>query len=155
MDLDYKIQYKKGITNAAADTLSRCPENGEVMAVSECIPSWMQKLKEGYEENPEDKQSLTELSITGRNDEGYTLTDGIIRFRGRVWVGSNALAQQHILQALHDSGIGGHSGITATYHRIRALFAWPQLKEAVHNFVQQCTTCQQAKVEHNKLPGLL
>lgn len=65
------------------------------------------------------------------------------------------LAQQHILQALHDSGIGGHSGITATYKRIQGLFAWPKMKESVHRFVQQCTTCQQAKIEHTKLPGLL
>jgi len=67
-------------------------------------------------------------------------------------VGTNALAQQHILQALHDSGIGGHSGITATYIRVKAL---SNLKQTVHDFVQQCSTCQQAKVEHKKMPGLL
>lgn len=77
MDLYYKIQYKKGITNAAADALSWCPGN-EVIAVSECIPSWVQKLKAGYEEYPEDKQLLSELSIASHNDKGYTLADGII-----------------------------------------------------------------------------
>lgn len=155
MDLDYKIQYKKGITNAAADALSRCTTEDTVSAIYECVPSWIQKLKDGYEEYPEDKQLLTELSLTGHNDNGYTLTNGVIRFKGRVWVGSNVLAQHHILQALHDSGIGGHSGITPTYSHIRALFAWPKLKETVLKFVQQCTTCQQAKVEHTKLPSLL
>jgi hypothetical protein len=59
------------------------------------------------------------------------------------------------MQGLHDSGIGGHSGITATYNRIKALFAWPNLKMSVQSFVQQCQVCQQAKVEHGKLPGLL
>lgn len=39
LDLDYKIQYKKGIANAAADALSRCPQTEEVAAVSECVPS--------------------------------------------------------------------------------------------------------------------
>lgn len=82
MDLDYKIQYKKGITNAAADALSRCTRDEEVAAISECVSSWIQKLKEGYEEYPEDKQLLTELSITGQNDKGYTLTNGVIRFKG-------------------------------------------------------------------------
>ena len=65
------------------------------------------------------------------------------------------MAQQHILQALHASGIGGHSGIQATYHRVKSLFAWPKLKETVTQFVQACTVCQQAKVEHVRLPGLL
>jgi hypothetical protein len=71
---------------------------------------WIQKLKEGYEDNSEDKQLLTELSISGQNDKGFMLTNGVIRYKGRVWVGNNTLAQQHIMQALHDSGIGGHSG---------------------------------------------
>jgi hypothetical protein len=129
MDLDYKIQYKKGSANVAADALSRCPVSTEVAAVSECVPLWIQKLKEGYEDNSEDKQLLTELSISGQNDKGFVLTNGVIRYKGHVWVGNNTLAQQHIMQALHDSGIGGHSGITATYNRIRALFAWPRLKD--------------------------
>jgi hypothetical protein len=97
MDLDYKIQYKKGSANVAADALSRCPVSNEVAAVSECVPLWIQKLKEGYEDNLEDKQFLTELSISGQNDKGYVLTNGVIRYKYRAWVGNNALAQQHIM----------------------------------------------------------
>ena len=59
------------------------------------------------------------------------------------------------MQALHSSGIGGHSGIQGTYHKVKALFAWPKLKASVTRFVQQCSICQQAKGEHVKLPGLL
>jgi len=65
------------------------------------------------------------------------------------------LAQSHILQALHSSGVGGHSGIHATYHKIKSLFAWPRLKASVHSYVQACSVCQQAKTEHVKSPGLL
>lgn len=75
--------------------------------------------------------------------------------KGRVWIGNNPLAQSHILQALHASGIGGHSGIQATYHRVKALFAWPKLKQFVTSYVQACDICQKAKVEHVRLPGLL
>ena len=87
--------------------------------------------------------------------KGYTLQDGVIRFKGRVWVGSKVLAQQHILEAVHDSGISGHSGINATYSRIKTLFAWPSMKQTVQNFVHQCQACQQAKSGHIKTPGLL
>jgi hypothetical protein len=72
-----------------------------------------------------------------------------------VWIAKNSLAQQHILEAVHDNGIGGHSGIYATYSRIKTLFAWPNMKQSVQTYVQQCQVCQQAKTEHIMIPGLL
>jgi hypothetical protein len=93
--------------------------------------------------------------VTGSNSAGFSLDKGVIRLHGKVWVGGNTLAQQHILQALHSSGIGGHSGTLATYQRIHKLFAWPNLKQSVTEFIQHCDTCQHAKAEHTKLPGLL
>lgn len=89
------------------------------------------------------------------NAAGFELTNGIIKFKGRVWVGNNTLAQNHILQALHDSAIGGHSGFPATYHRVKQLFAWPKMKQFIRDYVRSCTTCQQAKPEHVKSPDLL
>lgn len=155
MDLNYKIQYKKGTSNTAADALSRMPEPDAVLSISMCTPSWLERLQQGYEEDADSKQLLLELSLSSTNDRGYTLADGIIRHKGRVRVGNNTIAQQHILQALHASGLGGHSGIQATYHRVKALFSWPKLKQVVTEYVQSCTVCQQAKVEHSKIPGLL
>lgn len=38
---------------------------------------------------------------------------------------------------------------------MKHLFAWPNLKQTVQQFVQQCEICQQAKVEHTKIPRLL
>lgn len=155
MDLDYSIHYKKGITNAAADSLSRRPLPEPLMAISLCTPTWMEKLIAGCEDDAFTKQLLVELSLVPENYKGFALQNGIVRYKGRVWVGHNSLAQQHILQALHDSGIGGHSGFNATYQCIKQLFAWPKLKESVKQYVQACAMCQQAKVEHMKLPGLL
>jgi hypothetical protein len=59
------------------------------------------------------------------------LEEGIIRYKGRIWVDNSQLAQEHILQALHANGVGGHSGIQATYNRVKALFAWQKLKASV------------------------
>jgi hypothetical protein len=131
MDLQYKIQFKKGVTNTAAGALSRMPEQDTIYSISMSTPAWLERLQQGYEENAEDRQLLTELAISSSNDKGYTLVEGIIKHKERVWVGNNTLAQQHILQALHASGLGGHSGIQATYHRVKALFSWPKLTNYV------------------------
>jgi hypothetical protein len=155
MDLDFRIVYKQGATNRAADALSRCYSEDTVLAVSSCNPIWMQKVMEGYADDPEAQQLLAELAVHPDNARGYSLQEGLIRYKGRVWLGSNTLAQNHVIQALHSSAVGGHSGALATYQRIKALFAWPQMRTAITQFVQSCTVCQQAKSEHVKKPGLL
>lgn len=154
MDLKFKIVYKKGITNAAADALSRCPPISPILAISSCSPAWIEKLVQGYEDDSVAQQLLTELAIASPNSNGYSLVDGVIRHKGRVWLGTNSLAQQHVLEALHNSGIGDHSSFHGTYHRVKSLFSWPKMKDTVKQFIQQCEVCQQAKFEHVKSPRL-
>jgi len=118
-------------------------------------PKWLETVIEGYQLDHKTKELLAELSLTGSNDKGYTLTDGVIRYKGRIWLGQHKEAHQAILLALHNSGLGGHSGITATYHKVKALFAWPGMKEDIKKYINDCQVCSQAKTEHCKLPGLL
>jgi hypothetical protein len=153
LGLQYKIVYKKGSTNTVADALSRRPQ--ELCAISTSTPKWMETVVEGYLKDEQTKQLLTELSVQGTNEQGFSLSDGVIRKNGKIWLGNNKEAHKAILLALHSSGIGGHSGFRATYHRVRQMFAWPGLKQAVMAYVQQCVTCQQAKSEHIKTPGKL
>lgn len=155
MGLQYKIQYKKGTLNQAADALSRKHAETALNAITSCVPTWISDLIAGYDDDPTAKRLLVELAIHPDTESTYTLQEGVLRYKGRVYVGTNKLAQQHILQALHASGLGGHSGSTATYQQVKNLFAWPQLKQTVDDFVRQCSVCQQAKSEHTKLPGLL
>jgi hypothetical protein len=121
MGLQYKIQYKAGSSNRAADALSCC-ESKVVGAISTCAPSWQENLAAGYLENEEDKKLLAALSVPGSHPTGFSLVDGLIRYKSRNWIGHNDVAQ-HVLQALHVSGIGGHSDIQGTYHRVKSLFA--------------------------------
>jgi hypothetical protein len=155
MGLRYTIQYKKGSTNLAADALSRQLDGESLSAISSATPAWLDNLQNGYQDDPHCQQLLAELSINSSNDKGFSLSNGILRYKGRIWVGNNPTAQSHILQALHSSGVGGHSGQLATYKRVKQLFAWPNLKKNVTLFVQSCEICQKAKAEHVRLPGLL
>jgi hypothetical protein len=125
------------------------------VAISTSTPRWLEIIIEGYNQDPKAKALLTELCLTCANDKGYTLDQGVIRYQNRIWLGSNVEAHQAIMQALHSSGIGGHSGITATYHKIKSLFAWPSMKADIQKYISNCSICQQAKSGQCKLSGLL
>jgi hypothetical protein len=57
--------------------------------------------------------------------------------------------------AMHSSGLGGHNSITATYNKIKTLFAWQGMKEDIKQYGSECEVCAKAKSEHSRLPGLL
>lgn len=137
-----------------ANALSR-RDNEENLTISISTPRWMEIVTEGYLNDPHTKQLLASLSVTPEGIDGYQLVNGVIRLKGRIWLGHHPEAQQAVLLALHNSGVGGHSGMTATYQRVKSLFAWNGLKKAVQGYVAQCDVCQQAKVEHCKTLGLL
>jgi hypothetical protein len=155
LGFQYKIIYKKGTENRAADALSRREHDDELCSISTIQPRWLEIIAEGYAKDPHTSQLLTELALQSPNDQGFSLHNGIIHFQGKIWLGNHKEAHQAILAALHNSAIGGHSGIAATYQKIKNLFAWTGMKQDVQTFVQQCSICQQAKGEHVKSPGLL
>ena len=70
-------------------------------------------------------------------------------------MGSHRELRQQIIQALHNSGAGGHSGRQATIKRIEQFFYWTSLKSDVITTVSECLVCQQNKGEHVPTPSLL
>ncbi|KAK1613841.1 hypothetical protein QYE76_019358 [Lolium multiflorum] len=115
----------------------------------------MEIVIEGYEKDEQTKKLYAELCLQGSNAQGFALVDGVIRHQGKIWLGNHKEAQQAVLTALHNSGLGGHSGGLVTYHKVKQMFAWPHMKQDITKYVQHCTVCQQAKSEHTKLPGKL
>jgi hypothetical protein len=49
----------------------------------------MEIVIEGYQQDKQCKTLLTELSLTGSNNKGFTLQEGIIRYKGRIWLGNH------------------------------------------------------------------
>jgi hypothetical protein len=155
MGFQYKIIYRKGVNNSVAVALSRQDQPEQMQAMSTCRPKWLEIIVEGYQKDPDAKQLLTELSITGSNDKGFQLQDGVIKYKDRVWLSNHKEAHSAILLALHDSGLGGHNGFRATYNKIKDLFSWPGMKKDIQVYVVACEVCKQAKSEHSGLPGTL
>uniref|UniRef100_A0A8R7P7T8 Integrase catalytic domain-containing protein n=1 Tax=Triticum urartu TaxID=4572 RepID=A0A8R7P7T8_TRIUA len=156
LGLRYRIVYKRGIDNPAADALSRKPgpPQGGLAAITIAVPTWLEVVQQGYTEDPAAQKILARLATSTSNLDGFHLQNGIIKQHGRIWLGDNVELQKQVLAALHTGAIGGHSGFNVTYHRVRR-FTWPGLKHHVKLFVEACQICKQAKPERVRYPGLL
>lgn len=55
----YKILYKKGITNKAADALSRRPHPVMALAVSAVQPKWLESILDSYQQDAQAQKLLT------------------------------------------------------------------------------------------------
>jgi hypothetical protein len=84
LGFQYRILYKKGVTNKAANALSRRPHDTRVCAISAIQPKWLDTVVEGYSKDDQAQHLLTELALTGSNDQGYSLHNGVIKYKGRV-----------------------------------------------------------------------
>ena len=98
---------------------------------------------------------ITKLSIDPTVVDHFSFKDGLLRYRNKIWIGVVPELQLRIVAALHCSPMGGHSGIPVTLRRLKQYFAWKGMRTMVHSFVSSCLTCQQAKPDRAKYPGLL
>lgn len=156
LGLQYKIIYKQGISNRVADALSRRPHVDHTMyAISTCEPSWITLISDGYASNPYTKDILAKLSVCKDSVKNFTLQEGLLVFKGKLWIGNNPSLHLQILSALHAAPASGHSGFPVTYRRLKQLFAWKGMKTLTKDYVSQCQTCLQAKPDRSKYAGLL
>jgi hypothetical protein len=147
MGLQFKIVYHKGKENRATDALSRVGHLMGVTVVSAIQPQWIQEEINSYTTDEVAQQLLAKLAMHSPNEQGFSLNQGIIRKDSQIYIGGNSALNTKLIFVLHDSVVGAHSGILATYHRISKLFWWKGLKSDVEQFVKQCSICQQAKSE--------
>jgi len=148
LGFQYKVLYKKGVENSAADALSRHPAPPvHIMHISCAIPQWLTSVVASYASNSQAQALLQQLSLSTGAVGHYTLHQGVIKYKNKI--------QLQVYHALHASAVGGHSGFPVTFARVSQLFYWPQMKTMIKERVQNCQTCQQAKPDRHKYPGLL
>ncbi|XP_066365145.1 uncharacterized protein [Miscanthus floridulus] len=141
MGLQYKILYKKGTKNGAVDALSQRRHLEQLMAISSITHQWLEAVVLSYQEDLEANKLLSQLSLNPESVPSYSLVQGVIRYKGRIWLGSSKPLQQQVLTAFHASPMGGHSGAPVTYSRLKRPFFWHGMKADVWNMVQLCPIC--------------
>ena len=109
----------------------------------------------GYKDDESIIALLSKLAIDPTAVPHFTLQNGLLRYKNRIWLCTNKDLQLKIIQACHDSPVGGHSGVPVTYMRLKKMFSWRGMKSDVHKYVKSCMACQRAKPDRARLPGLL
>lgn len=155
MGLQFKIVYKRGKENLAADALSRVAHLMALQAVSILQPQWVQEVINSYATDSKAQELLSQLAIHSPDEKGFRLDQGLIRHHELIWIGQNTALQTKLIATFHSSAIGGHSGVNATYHKLKAHFQWKGMKADVESYIKQCSVYQHNKHSHQHPSGLL
>jgi hypothetical protein len=148
------VEYKKGRDNTAADALSR--RFASLNALSAITPTWILEVVNSYSADDKTQKLVQQYLITPpEHNSDYSMQAGVLRFKGRLVLGQDKALHQRLFVALHYSTLGGHSGIKATYQRMKKLFYWTGMKKDIETLVSQCPVCQRSKHKNCKYPGLL
>jgi hypothetical protein len=145
LGLQYKIIYKKGCDNRVADALSRKSiHDSQCLAISSCVPWWLTDVVNGWwltdvvNEYQLDEYTLSlmaKLALDPSVVPHFSITNGLLRYKNRIWVGANPQLHSWLLLACHDSPVGGQLGMPVTYTRLKQLFVWKGMKNDVHQYV--------------------
>lgn len=140
---DYKIEYKNGRDNGVADSLSRRKIiEGECMDISIVQPQWMEELQQSYKGDKTTHEGINECLLQPLNVSLYSYANHILRFKGRLYVGSHTNLREKLVLLMHNSSLGGNYGIQGTYQRIQLTFLWPGMRAFVKEVISQCIVCQ-------------
>jgi hypothetical protein len=88
--------------------------------------------------------------------EGFTMdNDGLLIFKSQIYVPPNDELRSLILNKAQIAVHMAHPGVMKTREDLKSLFFWKGMKANIFNYMEKCLQCQQVKVEHRHLAGLL
>uniref|UniRef100_A0A7N2KR02 Uncharacterized protein n=1 Tax=Quercus lobata TaxID=97700 RepID=A0A7N2KR02_QUELO len=118
-------------------------------------PTWLEELKASYTTDVEVQDILQTLHSNPAAVGKFSLQNGLLLYKGRLYLGSNCSLKPKVLSLVHDSPLGGHSGYLKTYHRAKRDWFWKGMKKDLKEYIKGCEMCQRIKHETCKPAGLL
>lgn len=119
---EFEVEYKQGKENKVADALSRKLEfkkEGALSALTLPSTSWLNQLRTSYTQDPKLQDVLQKLEQGVLDQQRYTMKDGLLFYKGKFYIGAFTDMRNQILQLLHSSPQGGHSGYHKMLHRAK------------------------------------
>lgn len=68
-----------------------------------------------YSKDARAQDLLTKLSLDPNAVPHFTLQDGLLCYKSRIWVGADHQLQHKLVTTMHSTAMGGHLGVSITY----------------------------------------
>lgn len=148
----FRVEYKKGTENQAADSLSRRedPTGASIFVVQ---ADWIQQFKEKMGDL-EYYTTLKEKWDNGLPDTGkYSLLNELLYYKNRVVIDPKSSFVDLMIKEHHDLLQAGHSGVLKTLQRLKKVCYWQGMKSSVKRYVRECEVCQKIKENVSLMQG--
>lgn len=179
---DFTLHHRPGKKSLKPDALSRRPDHGKGENDNEDIvllkPEFfkVQSMKQGHfllsgEESSLLKKirqakdldetvikAVEELRKSGKRSligNEWSEEQGLILFRGKVYVPRDMDLRRQIVQAHHDSYSAGHPGRWKTLELVSRNYWWPSLSRFIARYCDGCDRCNRTKTFPAKPSGKL
>ena len=87
--------------------------------------------------------------------EEWNTEDGLVLYRGKVYVPKDSELRRQIVSLHHDSLPTGHPGRWKTYELVSRNYWWPGMSVFVEKYVTGCETCTRTKNRNHQPSGPL
>ena len=156
---DTQILHIPGISNSAADALSRYPyvqtkeEETSLSTVSlvKFDPDILQSVCASY---PKDKLFAPVISHPERYPL-FQLKEGLLYFEGRLCIPANDRVSREKLLKLHHDDLGNHFAVDKTRRSLMRDYYWPGIHKDVDLYIKSCVSCGRNKSPTQAPAGFL
>ena len=98
MGLQFRVIYKKGINNGAADALSRKPvDSSQLFAMTTVKPVWLEAVEASYVGDPYVQGVIQKLSLSPDDKSKFTYRSGLLRYDNHIWIGNSKNLQDQVI----------------------------------------------------------
>lgn len=159
LGFEFDIIYKPGAQNRPADALSRLHDDPTPtcfsLATSRPFPAIWTAIRQFYQDDATSVALLNAIQHRPDTHPNHSVRDGLVLYKGKIFIPKASALQPLLISEYHTTPVGGHAGITRTYHRLSSTFYWPDMHKSIRDFIKSCTICQTVKSFNTAPQGLL
>ena len=174
----YILKYRPGDKNGKPDALSRRPDFAAGGKASEEAPAVLLRpldlsatirFRSGTSDLVPDLKLYQKIDpmVSGivemlsdpqanRDDvpTGYALSEGLLTYKGYVYVPDFEAIKVRILKQAHDAPEAGHPGQAKTLEIVQRNFCWPKMRLFINEYINSCDACQRNHKKYGFLAPL-